>query len=154
MNLGSEKRSPNETVAMLKKMNPPPTQAVPRPIPPPEVHSTQEGWSEMLDYLDSLNRHMEMQTSYLKQLSERPMRYPTRTQMDDLLKRTAHLEQMVEQAGKKKERRFSLSKISLPDLSDISWSPLMILIPMLLLAFFAGWYSLGKLWNEFGQMLP
>ena len=151
MNLGSEKKlSMDELMARNR-----PTQAVPKPIPPPEVHPTQEEWSEMLDYLDSLNRHMEIQTSYLKRLTELIAQHPTRTQMEEMLKRTAHLEQMVEQAGSRKEKSFSLPKIKLPslclpELDGPTWAFLL----MFLAALFLLWWCWGNVWTSLSQMLP
>lgn len=146
MSLGSEKKllSMDE---LLEKNLPVRTAQTPLPIPPPEVHPTQEEWSEMLDYLDSLNRHMEMQTSYLKRISERPMWYPTQKQMDEMLKRTAHLEQMVEQAGSRKEKSFYLPKIKLPslwlpELDGPTWAFLL----MFLAALFLLWWCCRNVW--------
>ena len=155
MNSGSEKKlSMDELMAMNR-----PTQAAPPPTmreltPPPEVHPTKEEWEEMMDCLYALARHAERQNSYLKKISELPAQLPTRTQMDDLLKQMVHLVWMVEQAGNRKEKSFSLSKIKLPslclpELDGPTWAFLL----MFLAALFLLWWCWGNVWISLSQML-
>ena len=101
----------------------------------------------MMDYLYTLGYHAEKQTGQLKKVSELLAQSPTRTQMDELLKAVKHLEQMAEQAGKPKEKRFSLPSISLPSLYLPRLSPALLLIPVVLVALWAMWYSLDALWD-------
>ena len=72
---------------------------------------------------------------------------PTKEQMDEFLKAAKHLEQMVEQVGKPKEKRFSLPSISLPSLEFPHLSPTLLLIPVVLFVLWTMWYSLDTLWN-------
>ena len=101
----------------------------------------------MMECICTLTRHAERQTVYLKKVSELLAQSPTRTQMDELLKALKHLEQMAEQAGKPKEKRFSLPSISLPSLYLPRLSPALLLIPVVLVALWAMWYSLDALWD-------
>ena len=60
----------------------------------------------------------ERQTGYLKKASELLAQLPTRTQMDELLaKAVKHLEQMSEQAGKRKRGIFLCPASGCPDWS-------------------------------------
>ena len=155
MNSESEKKlSMDELMAMNR-----PTQMAPQPtarelIPPPEVHPTKAEWEEMMDCLYALERHAERQNSYLKKISELPAQLPTRTQMDDLLKRTARLEQMGERAGNRSGKFFSLPKIKLPrprlpQLDGPTWVVLLMSLAALLLL----WWSLGGVWRDLSLLL-
>ena len=87
--------------------------------PTPEAHPTKEDWKDLQSDLYTLGYHAERQTSYLKKVSELLEQLPTRTQVDEVLKVLKHLEQMSEQAGKPKEKRFSLPKFRL---SRLEWT--------------------------------
>ena len=136
-----------------------PTQVVPQPStqesnPPQEVHPAIEEWAEMLDYLYALGYHAEKQTSYLKKLNELSVQLPTRMQADELLERTTHLEQMIEQAGKPKEKSFSLSSIKFPRLwlprpDGPTWAVILMALAALLLLC----WGLGGAWNNLSQLL-
>ena len=89
---------------------------------------------------------------YLKKVSELLAQFPTRTQVDELLKMVQHLEQMAEQAGKPKEKRFSLPSISLPSLYLPRLSPALLLIPVVLVVLWAMWYSLDALWSVISML--
>ena len=67
--------------------------------------------------------------------------------MDEFLKAAKHLEQLAEQAGKPKEKRFSLPRISLPSLYLPRLSPALLLIPVVMFVLWTMWYSLDTLWN-------
>ena len=105
-----------------------------------------------MDYLYTLGYHAERQTSYLKEVSKLLAQLPTRTQMDELLKAVKHLEQMAEQAGKPKEKRFSLPRISLPGLEFPRLSPALLLIPVVLFVLWTMWYSWDALWNAISML--
>lgn len=90
--------------------------------PPPEVHPTKEEWMEMIEYLDTLWYHTDLHTNLLKEVSELLTQLPTRMQVDELLKVVKHLEQMSEQAGKLKEKRFSLPASDFPDRGCRIWT--------------------------------
>ena len=83
----------------------------------------------------------------MKKASELLTQLPTKEQMDEFLKAAKHLEQMVEQVGKPKEKRFSLPSISLPSLEFPHLSPTLLLIPVVLFVLWTMWYSLDTLWN-------
>ena len=116
---------------------------------PPEAHPTKEEWEEIMDYLYTLGYHAERQTGHLKKVSELLEQLPTRTQTDELLKAVQHLEQMSEQAGKLKEKRFSLPGIRLPRprlpyLDGPTWTVLLMAAAALLLL----WWGLDTVWNS------
>lgn len=120
--------------------------------PPPEVYPTKAEWEDLLSDLYTLGYHTERQTGYLKRSSELLAQFPTRTQMDELLKAVKHLEQMSEQAGKRNEKRFSLSGIRLPrpSLPDIPWTSLLLGLAALALTglvLWVVWSSLDTLWS-------
>ncbi|WP_165449890.1 hypothetical protein [Intestinimonas timonensis] len=136
---------------LLEKNRPAQTvQSTPQPTmherTPPEVHPTKEEWEELIDYLYTLGYHAEKQTGLMKKASELLAQLPTKAQMDELLKAVKHLEQMAEQAGKQKEKRFSLPRISLPSLEFPRLSPALLLIPVVLFVLWTMWYSLDTLW--------
>lgn len=152
MNSGSDKRLSMDE--LLEKNRPAPTAkpTVQEQTPPSEVHLTKEEWAEMMECICTLTRHAERQTLYLKKVSELLTQLPTRTQMDELLKAVKHLEQMSEQAGKQKEKRFSLPRISLPSLEFPRLSPALLLIPVTLVVLWAMWYSLDALWSAISTL--
>ena len=133
----------------LKQLHQPtPAPQEQKQTPPPEVHPTKEEWTEMIEYLDTLWYHTDLQTNLLKAVSEQLAQLPTRTQMDELLKMMKHLEQMGEQAGKPKERRFSLPSIRLPrlrlpHLDGPTWAVLL----MTAAALFLLWWGLDTVWS-------
>lgn len=141
MNSGSEKKlSMDELMARNR----------PTPQPNPqlsEAHPTKEEWAEMMECICTLTRHTERQSVYLKKLSELLAQLPTQAQMDELLRAVKHLEQMAEQAGKQKEKRFSLPRISLPSLEFPRLSPTLLLIPVVLFVLWTMWYSWDALWS-------
>lgn len=150
MNSGSEKKlsmdellEKNRPAQMVQTTPQPPAQEL---TPPPEVHPTKAEWEELLSSLYALGDHTERQTGYLKKVSE-------------LLKAVKHLEQMSEQAGKQKERHFSLPGIKLPRLSlpDIPWTSLLLGLAALALTglvLWVVWSSLDTLWSAARGLLP
>ena len=139
----------NRPAQVVQTMPQPPAQ---EPTPPPEVHPTKAEWEDLLNDLYALGYHTERQTGYLKKISELLAQLPTRTQMEELLKVVKHLEQMNEQAGKRKEKRFSLPGIRLPrpSLPDIPWTSLLLGLAALALTglvLWVVWSSLDTLWS-------
>ena len=166
MNSGSEKKLSMDE--LLEKNRPAQTaqttsaltvQSTPQPqaqeqTPLPEVHPTKEDWEDLQSDLYTLGYHAERQTGYLKKVSELLEQLPTRTQMDELLKVLKHLEQMSEQAGKPKEKRFSLPNIRLPRLHMPHISiPALISLLMAAAALLLFWWGLGTVWSSSG-LLP
>ena len=163
MNSGSEKKlsmdellEKNRPAQMVQTTPQPPAQ---EQTPPPEVHPTKTEWEDLVSGLCTLAYHTERQTGYLKKINELLVQLPNRTQMDELLKAVRHLEQMSEQAGKQKEKRFSLPGIKLPRLSlpDIPWTSLLLGLAALALTglvLWVAWSSLDTLWSVAKTMLP
>ena len=146
MNSGSEKRLSMDELMERNR----PTHMTQLP---PEVHPTKEEWAEMTERLYTLGHHAEKQTESLKELNKKIGQLPTQTQVDELLKRTTHLEQMAEQAGKPKERSYSQLYISPPRL-QLSHMVGPILTVLLIVAgiLFLRWLVLDVVWNELSQM--
>ena len=152
MNSTSEKKLSMDELMERNRPAPTAKPTVQGQAPPPEVHPMKEEWAEMMECICTLTRHAERQTVYLKKVSELLAQFPTRTQVDELLKMVQHLEQMAEQAGKPKEKRFSLPSISLPSLYLPRLSPALLLIPMVLVVLWAMWYSLDALWSVISML--
>ena len=158
MNSGSEKKlsmdellEKNRPAQIVQTTPQPPAQEL---TPPPEVCPTKAEWEELLSDLCTLGYHTERQTGYLKRSSELLAQFPTRTQMDELLKAVKHLEQMSEQAGKRNEKRFSLPSIRLPrlrlpHLDGPTWAVLLMGAAALLLL----WWGLGTVWSSLSLLL-
>ena len=107
-----------------------------------------------MDCLHALGYHAESQTGYLKTISELLAQLPSRTQVDELLKRMAMLEQMGEQAGNRNVKSFSLPRIKLPrpqlpHLDGPTWAVLLMALAALLLL----WWRLGDIWNSLSPLL-
>ena len=162
MNLESEKKlSMDELLeknrpAQMVQTTQPPAQDL---TPPLEVHPTKAEWEDLQSALYTLGDLTERQTGYLKKINELLAQFPSRTQMEELLKAVKHLEQMSEQAGKRNEKRFSLDGIRLPrpSLPDIPWTSLLLGLAALALTglvLWVVWSSLDTLWNVVKTLLP
>ena len=162
MNSGSEKKLSMDE--LMERNRPVHTVQTTQTESTPEAQETppsvviQCPMPEVLDKLEHRMRYLEKnsssQTEYLRQLTEMRGWLPTRTQMDELLKRTAHLEQMTERAGKPKGRSFSLPRIKLrrlrlPHPDGPTWVVLLMVLAALLLL----WWGLGDVWSNLGQLL-
>ena len=102
-----------------------------------------------MKYMDALWHHADRQTDMLESVSRQMSQLPTRTQLDDLLKRVRHLEQMTGLAGKPKENSFSLHRIRLPRLHLPHVSiPALISLLMAAAALLLLWWGLGTAWNS------
>ena len=164
MSLSSDSRSSLEE---LKRCNPPAEAQTAEPttqtesVPAPEMHPTGPELQELLQILWTMGEVLGEQTVILEELSQhmdslRTVSWETR----DLLKReqtdTSAIrllleqeQQNKEQAGKKRERRFSfrIPRISLP-----RPSPGWLFLPLILAALWALWYSWGALWSALSPM--
>ena len=159
MNSGSEKKlsmdellEKNRPAQMVQTTPQLPAQEL---TPPPEMHPTKAEWEELLSSLYTLGYHTERQTGYLKKINELLVQFPTRMQMEELLKALKHLEQMSEQAGKQNEKRFSLPSIRLPrlrmpHLDGPTWAVLLMGTAALLLL----WWGLDTVWSSLSLLLP
>ena len=156
MNLESEKKlsmdellEKNRPAQMVQTTQPPAQE----PTTLLEVHPTKAEWEELLSSLYTLGDHTERQTGYLKKINELLVQFPTRMQMEELLKAVKHLERMNEQAGKRNEKRFSLPRIRLPrlrlpHLDGPTWVVLLMGTAALLLL----WWGLDAVWNSFSLL--
>lgn len=162
MNSGSEKKlSMDELMERNRPVHTTPnteTESTPPPQDALPSITIQCPMPEALDRLEQQIRYLERsnfsQAGYLKQLTEMRGWLPTRMQMDELLKRMTHLEQMLEQAGKPKERSFSLPgirlpRLPLPHLDGPTWISLLMVLAVSLLL----WWGLGGVWSNLSLLL-
>lgn len=154
MNSGLEKKLSMDE--LLEKNRPAQMSQLPaqEQTPPPEVYPTKKEWEDLQSALYTLGYHTERQTGYLKGINELLVQFPTRMQMEELLKAMKHLEQMSEQAGKRNEKRFSLPSIRLPrlrlpHLDGPTWAVLLMGIAALLLL----WWGLDTVWSSLSLLL-
>mgnify|MGYP001067456091 CR=1 FL=1 len=85
----------------------------------------------------------------LEELAGRSYRGPTPEQITDLLQEAKAIHRLLEQAGKKKERYFSLPRFHLP---QPTWE--WLILPAILLGLELLWYSWAALWNGLAGLLP
>ena len=158
MNSGSEQKLSMDE--LLEKNRPAQmAQATPQPLaqeqtPPPKVHPTKEEWEDLQSDLYTLGYLTERQTAYLKGINELLAQFPSRTQMEELLKAVKHLERMSEQAGKQNEKHFSLPgirrpRLRLPHLDGPTWAVLLMGTAALLLL----WWGLDTVWSSLSLLL-
>ena len=84
---------------------------------------------------------------------------PTQAQLEALARDVAQIQATLKQAGKKRERHFSLPRLRLPKLRlpDISWSTLLLGLTALALTggvLWVVWFSWEKLWSAAQTLLP
>ena len=109
-----------------------------RNLPPPqaEAHPTTEEWDELLEILSALYRLTAAQNDFL----QTQQTHPLQVQMSVLAKEVSTtrelIQKSIQQAGKKKERRFSLPHINLP---RPSWA--WLALPAILVGLAVLWYS-------------
>jgi hypothetical protein len=109
-----------------------------------EPHPTQAEWTELISTLASLERCVAAQAALVREFSQRPRTYPAQEQTAALARDVAAVREMMQQAGKRRERRISLPRLHLhiPHLS-----PAWLLIPVILLVLWAMWHSWDTLWS-------
>ena len=134
MSSESERRLSTEE---LKRLNQPSKAA-----PPPMVLLREADWEELLDRLDGLEASVGAQEALLRALTRQVGLLPTQEQTEALARDVAQMREALQQAGKKKERRFPLPKVCLPYLG---------LAALLLTgaALWVLWSSWEKIWNIF-----
>ena len=108
---------------------------MPQPLPP-EQDPAGPNWAELSAALEAMGELLAEQNLTLEELAGRTYRGPTQEQVTDLLQETKAIRSLLEQAGKKKERRFSLPHISLP---RPSWA--WLALPAILVGLAVLWYS-------------
>ena len=114
----------------------------------------------MLEVMELIERRLKTleeqgawQREYLRRLCERPTAYATQAQMDELLKAVKHLEQMVEQVGKPKEKSSFRRRIRLPrlhlSLPEWDWPTVVTVVMALAMAvLLLVWFKSGGDWNS------
>ena len=117
----------------------------------PEPHPTQEEWTELMSTLSSLERRMVVQAALVREISRRPRTYPTQEQITALARDVAAVREIMQQAGKRRERHISLPRLHLhiPHLS-----PAWLLLPVILLVLWAMWHSWDTLWSALRTLFP
>ena len=103
--------------------------------------------------LKTLEEQGSWQREYLRRLCARPTAYATQAQMDELLKAVKHLEQMIEQAGKPKEKSSSRHRIKLPrlhlSLPEWDWPTAVTLtMALAMAALLLLWWKSGGDWSS------
>ena len=153
------------SVEELKRLNQPPVPSV--SATPPDT-PTGQNWDDLLaalmalyqleitnsDRLERLEASVAAQEALLRALSRQVGQLPTQAQLEALARDVAQIRETLQQAGKKRGRRFSLPRLRLP---YIPWSSLLAGLTALLLtgsALWAVWFSLGKLWSAVRTLIP
>ena len=142
----------------LKQLNQPKTMP-PQSAPMPSKHLTQREWDELLVALNRLEAGVSAQEALLRALTRQVGQLPTQAQLEALAGDVAQMRAELKQAGKKRERHFSLPRLRLPKLRlpDISWSSLLLGLTALALTggvLWAVWFSWEKLWNMMHTLIP
>ena len=119
-------------------------------MPTPEVHPTQEEWSELLAILSAQYRLAAVQYDLAEELLKKLRTTPTAAQTEEILWELRTLREAVQQAGKPKEKPFSLPRLRLPHLSVPAIISLLLAAAVLLLL----WWGLGTIWNSFSLLNP
>ena len=158
------------SVEELKQLNQPPASSV--PATPPDA-PTRQDWDDLLAALTALYRlestnsgrlerleaSVAAQEALLRALSRQVGQLPTQAPLEALAQDVAQMGAELKQAGKKRERRFSLPRIRLSKLHlpYISWSRLLLGLTALSLTggvLWAVWFSWEKLWSVAQTLLP
>ena len=151
---------------MAKNLPPHMRQAEPEQTTPPtpaepqvQEHHVVINWTipesmeRLENRLQTLEEQNSWQTELLRRLCERPTAYATQGQMGELLKAVKHLEQMIEQAGKPKEKSSLRRKIRLPrlhlSLPGWDWPTVVTVVMALAMAvLLLVWFKSGGNWNS------
>ena len=153
------------SVEELKRLNQPPAPSV--PATPPDA-PTRQDWDDLLaaltalyqlentnsNRLERLEASVGPQEALLRALGRQAGQFPTQAQLEALARDVAQMRAELQQAGKKRERHFSLPK---PHLPYIPWSSLLLGLTALALTggvLWAVWFSWEKLWNMMHTLLP
>ena len=142
------------SVEELKQLNRPQTLEPSTTPPPPMVLLTAADWNMLLNRLERLEANVGAQEALLREISSTVGKYPTQAQMKALARDVAQMRSELQQAGKKRELRFSMPKLRLP---YIPWSSLLLGLMTLLLTgamLWVVWSSWGKLWSAIRTLIP
>jgi len=120
-------------------------------LPPPERHPTAQDWLELTAALMAVGELLADLSITLENQPTQDYPWPKQDQeqLTELLLETKAIHRLLEQAGKKKERHFSLPHISLPRPS-LTW----LIVPAILLGLLALWYGWAALWNGLATLFP
>ena len=133
-----------------EQTNPP----VPEQSQAPQSIVIQCALPELVARLERLEQICSAQSQSMKLMTEVRNSYSTRTQTEELLKSVQHLEEMAEQAGKKKEKHFSIPRFRLPRLYLPKWEwPTALTVVWMLAALFLLWFSSVDGWSKLSLML-
>lgn len=154
----------------LKQLNQAPGPSI--PATPPDAPARQD-WDDLLAALTALYRlestnsgrlerleaSVGPQEALLRALGRQVGQLPTQAQLEALAGDVAQMRAELKQAGKKRERHFSLPRLRLPKLRlpDISWSSLLLGLTALALTggvLWAVWFSWEKLWSAAQTLIP
>ena len=136
----------------LKQLNRPQALESSTTPPPPMVLLPAADWNMLLNQLERLEAGAGAQEALLRALSQQARQLPTQGQTEALARDVAQMRESLQQAGKKKERRFSLPKLCLP---YIPWSRLFLGLAALSMtgaALWVMWSSWEKIWNIFSPI--
>lgn len=158
------------SVEELKRLNQAPGPSI--PATPPDAPARQD-WDDLLAALTALYRlestnsgrlerleaSVGPQEALLRTLGRQVGQLPTQAQLEALAGDVAQMRAELKQAGKKRERHFSLPRLRLPKLRlpDISWSSLLLGLTALALTggvLWAVWFSWEKLWSAAQTLIP
>ena len=134
----------------------------------PSAAPTKQDWEDLLtavsalyrlerinsDRLERLEASVAAQEALFRALSRQVGQLPTQSQLEALAGDVAQMRAELKQAGKKRERHFSMPK---PHLPYIPWSSLLLGLTALVLTggvLWAVWFSWEKLWNMMHTLLP
>lgn len=117
--------------------------------PPKTVYPTTEEWQELTAALTAMGKILAEQMLLLEEMSAKPSPWTTQERIAELIQEAKEIRRLLEQAGRKKERRFSLPAIRLP-WPSLEW----LLLPAMLLGLLALWYGWAALWNGLTTLFP
>lgn len=112
-------------------------------------HPTAQEWAELTAALTAMGELLTEQMLLLEEMSAKPSPWTTQEQTAELIQEAREIRRLLEQAGRKKERRFSLPAIRLP-WPSLEW----LLLPAMLLGLLALWYGWAALWNGLTTLFP
>ena len=103
------------------------------------------------DGIENLEKQQKTLQQQLHSIKTQLNSLPSQAQLEQISKSLLQIQQMLSQAGSRKGKSFSLPKLRIPRLT---WTPLWIVIPLILLALAAVWFSWGALWNGWTTLFP
>lgn len=110
---------------------------------------TREDWKELLNMIEILSVRLSVIEWYLEESNTKAPLSSMQRQGEELLSILRRMEHRQEQAGKKKERRFSLPRIYFPTLDRIE----VIMLLMLLAALSMTCLFLASRWSTWSSLM-